>query len=67
MEIHSSEEGMPLADLLPMVNLTVRPAAFQTLEALHQHLARLNLTDDQRVRPSWDDYFMTLAELASLR
>ena len=57
----------PLADVLPLVNLTIRPANFATLTLLHQHLHALNLTSADRLRPSWDNYFMTLAELASLR
>jgi dCMP deaminase len=38
-----------------------------SIESLHQVLDRLNLTDEQRLRPSWDQYFMQLASLAAQR
>jgi dCMP deaminase len=38
-----------------------------SIEALHRALESLNLTDDQRLRPSWDQYFMQLASLAAQR
>ncbi|KZO96380.1 hypothetical protein CALVIDRAFT_481517 [Calocera viscosa TUFC12733] len=41
--------------------------AFESVSALHSHLDSLNLQDQERLRPSWDSYFMTLAHLASLR
>jgi dCMP deaminase len=34
---------------------------------LHSHLASLNLTSADRLRPSWDTYFLSLCTLASLR
>ncbi|ODV84080.1 hypothetical protein CANARDRAFT_9073 [[Candida] arabinofermentans NRRL YB-2248] len=34
---------------------------------LHDLLASLNLTNNERLRPSWDLYFMRLADLAALR
>ncbi|PLB50503.1 deoxycytidylate deaminase [Aspergillus steynii IBT 23096] len=38
-----------------------------SLEELHAALKALNLADDQRLRPSWDQYFMQLASLAAQR
>lgn len=37
------------------------------LGPLYVKLGRLNLRDDERLRPSWDLYFMRLAGLAALR
>ena len=41
--------------------------AVNSLSDLHIKLAALNLLDPDRLRPSWDAYFMRLADLASLR
>lgn len=38
-----------------------------SLKELHQSLQILDLTDEQRLRPSWDQYFMQLASLAAQR
>ncbi|KAK0262273.1 Deoxycytidine monophosphate (dCMP) deaminase [Friedmanniomyces endolithicus] len=38
-----------------------------SLPALHSALDALNLTDESRLRPTWDHYFMTLASLAARR
>lgn len=38
-----------------------------SLPALHHALTALNLTDEERTRPSWDQYFMRLASLAAQR
>lgn len=38
-----------------------------SLEALHNALKDLNLANDQRLRPNWDQYFMQLASLAARR
>src|SRR5690606_29092189 len=38
-----------------------------SLPALHAALAQLNLTDETRLRPTWDRYFMQLASLAAQR
>eukprot|EP00172_Hildenbrandia_rubra_P004564 Plantae.Rhodophyta-Hildenbrandia_rubra.ctg9445.p1 GENE.Plantae.Rhodophyta-Hildenbrandia_rubra.ctg9445~~Plantae.Rhodophyta-Hildenbrandia_rubra.ctg9445.p1 ORF type:complete len:338 (+),score=33.54 Plantae.Rhodophyta-Hildenbrandia_rubra.ctg9445:290-1303(+) len=39
----------------------------QGIDAFHEHLQKLDLTNGQRYRPSWDSYFMSLARLASER
>lgn len=38
-----------------------------SLETLHSALDALNLVDPSRLRPTWDQYFMTLASLAARR
>ncbi|ORY32217.1 cytidine deaminase-like protein [Naematelia encephala] len=38
-----------------------------TLLELETYLDQLNLVDEERLRPGWDTYFMTLASLASHR
>ena len=40
---------------------------FSTETELFRALKELNILDQERVRPSWDRYFMTIAELASQR
>ncbi|KAG8710198.1 Deoxycytidine monophosphate (dCMP) deaminase [Ceratobasidium sp. 395] len=49
---------------LPHVSVTNN---FSSLPELHAHLDSLALRSTERVRPGWDDYFMLLASLASLR
>jgi dCMP deaminase len=39
----------------------------KSLSTLHSSLHSLNLTDPSRLRPTWDNYFMTLASLAARR
>lgn len=41
--------------------------AFKTTEEFHEALNQLNVTDEERIRPSWDRYFMTIADLAAQR
>jgi dCMP deaminase len=38
-----------------------------SVAALRDAVRSLNLTDEARLRPSWDQYFMQLADLAALR
>ena len=38
-----------------------------SLQSLHEALERLDLMNEQRLRPSWDQYFMQLASLAARR
>ncbi|KAB8230551.1 deoxycytidine monophosphate deaminase [Aspergillus alliaceus] len=38
-----------------------------SFEELHAALATLNLADEDRLRPNWDQYFMQLASLAAQR
>ncbi|KAK9237276.1 cytidine deaminase-like protein [Lipomyces kononenkoae] len=41
--------------------------ATQSIELLYVKLSNLNLCDESRLRPSWDAYFMELANLAARR
>jgi dCMP deaminase len=50
-----------------MCNLHIQTSSFGNLEDLKAHLKELDLTKEDRMRPGWDRYFMTLAGLASLR
>lgn len=38
-----------------------------SIAQLHRALDGLDLTNDQRLRPNWDNYFMQLASLAAQR
>lgn len=40
---------------------------FQTVPDLYSHLDSINVLSTERLRPRWDSYFMTLADLASQR
>ena len=46
-----------LHDLQPLVNVTVINN-FPSVEQLWQHLSELDLLNGERLRPSWDSYFM---------
>ena len=39
----------------------------QSIEMLHETLRDLDLSNEQRLRPDWDQYFMQLASLAAQR
>lgn len=49
----ASDEYMPLVDAVPLVHLSIRPAAFATIEDLHVHLDKLDLVSEHRVRPRY--------------
>lgn len=38
-----------------------------SLQKLHEGLQKLDLANDHRLRPDWDEYFMQLASLAARR
>lgn len=57
----------PLNDILQVLPHVSVTNAFPTVSELNQHLESLSLRSSERVRPGWDDYFMLLASLASLR
>lgn len=61
---HLYEHG--LAAVMSRAKLTVVNNC-ESLEMLYVKLGSLNLEDQSRLRPSWDTYFMHLANLASLR
>lgn len=41
--------------------------SYLSLDDFHKHLGDLDIVNPDRIRPSWDAYFMQLASLASLR
>ncbi|KAL7006828.1 Deoxycytidine monophosphate (dCMP) deaminase [Cystobasidiomycetes sp. EMM_F5] len=57
----------PLAPLMRMCNLHIQMSRYPTTQDLRRHLRILDLPKEDRMRPGWDRYFMTLAGLASLR
>ena len=57
----------PLAPLLRMCNLHIATSVFASVHDLYLYLKKLDLPKEDRMRPTWDRYFMTLAGLASLR
>ncbi|KAJ2803045.1 Deoxycytidine monophosphate (dCMP) deaminase, partial [Coemansia furcata] len=55
-----------LKRVLSSANVTIANT-FATIADLHAHLDHLDLLNPERLRPSWDTYFMLLSELASHR
>lgn len=55
-----------LAPLLHRAQLRLLNSS-TTLDAFHTSLLDLDLTNESRVRPNWDQYFMQLADLAAQR
>jgi hypothetical protein len=51
------EHSSPLHGLQKFVTLHV-VNNFDTVEALHSYLDDINILDADRLRPSWDSYFM---------
>ncbi|CAE6407071.1 unnamed protein product [Rhizoctonia solani] len=56
-----------LNDILQSMSHVSIANDFPEIAPLHDRLASLALTNPERTRPGWDDYFMLLASLASLR
>jgi hypothetical protein len=56
-----------LAPVMRLCNLHIDISAYESTEMLYSHLRNLDLSREDRMRPGWDKYFMTLAGLASLR
>ncbi|KAI0274984.1 cytidine deaminase-like protein [Gloeopeniophorella convolvens] len=65
-EQNEDSHPTPLCSLQKYVTLHVINN-FDTVATFHSYLDGLNLVDPDRLRPSWDSYFMTLASLASMR
>ncbi|KAJ2106393.1 Deoxycytidine monophosphate (dCMP) deaminase [Coemansia sp. S142-1] len=55
-----------LKRVLSSANVTIANT-FATISDLHAYLHHLDLLNPERLRPSWDTYFMLLSELASHR
>lgn len=56
-----------LAPVMRLCNLHIDISAYESTDMLYSHLRNLDLSREDRMRPGWDRYFMTLAGLASLR
>ncbi|KAI8866361.1 hypothetical protein GQ42DRAFT_128312 [Ramicandelaber brevisporus] len=64
--INSSTEPANINKLLLAADLVVfNPYA--DLLSFHRHLDQLDISNPERLRPSWDTYFMLLSELAAHR
>jgi dCMP deaminase len=55
-----------LARLVDQAQLRILNSS-TALQHLHQGLQQLDLTNEERLRPNWDQYFMQLASLAAQR
>lgn len=62
-----SQVSDALAPIMRICNLHIDISAYESKDVLYSHLRNLDLTREDRMRPGWDRYFMTLAGLASLR
>lgn len=69
--LETSDEHLysPITGLLPLISrATVRLLnTCSDLAHLYATLGKLDLTNEDRLRPSWDQYFMQLASLAAQR
>jgi dCMP deaminase len=69
--VHKSDEHLYSADsgLLPLISrATIRLLnTSSNLAHLYATLGKLDLTNEDRLRPSWDQYFMQLASLGAQR
>ena len=63
---HLYNQKVGLAGLIDRAELRLVNQT-SSLEKLHDALKNLDLASDQRMRPSWDQYFMQLASLAARR
>ncbi|KAJ1961376.1 Deoxycytidine monophosphate (dCMP) deaminase [Dipsacomyces acuminosporus] len=62
----ANTHGLNLKRMLASANILIANT-FPTLDALYEHLDKVDLLNAERLRPSWDTYFMLLSELASHR
>ncbi|KAL6703635.1 Deoxycytidine monophosphate (dCMP) deaminase [Coniothyrium glycines] len=65
-DAHLFAQGTGLSTLIQRAQLRLLNST-DSLPALRTALRNLNLTDEARLRPSWDQYFMQLADLAAHR
>jgi dCMP deaminase len=63
-QLYKPENG--LAHLIDRAQVRLLNSS-NSLSHLYQALDSLNLTDEARMRPNWDQYFMRLASLAAQR
>ncbi|KAJ2639797.1 Deoxycytidine monophosphate (dCMP) deaminase [Coemansia sp. RSA 1286] len=62
----SDAHELNLKRILSSANVSIANT-FSSVDELHMHLDHIDLTNGERIRPSWDTYFMLLSELASHR
>ena len=65
-DTHTYAPGGGLAHMLDRAQLRLLNSS-NDMAHLHASLRSLSLSNDQRLRPSWDQYFMQLADLAAQR
>ena len=65
-DCHLYDQKMGLARLIDRAEVRLVNRS-DNLEQLHHTLEELDLTNEQRLRPGWDQYFMQLASLAAQR
>lgn len=63
---HLYNDGHRFARLIDRADLRLINSA-ANLTSLRESLRALNLTNERRLRPDWDQYFMQLASLAAQR
>jgi dCMP deaminase len=63
---HLYKPGTGLSALIERAQLKLLNST-TSISSLHRSLKALNLTNEARLRPSWDQYFMQLADLAAHR
>ena len=63
---HLYDQSVGLACLIDRAEVRLINQA-STINDLHSALEELNLANTERLRPSWDQYFMQLASLAAQR
>ncbi|KAJ2123516.1 Deoxycytidine monophosphate (dCMP) deaminase [Coemansia sp. RSA 720] len=62
----AEKHNLNLKRVLSSANVTITNT-FATVEDLYEYMDKIDLTNGERLRPSWDTYFMLLSELASHR
>jgi len=65
-QLSTAQSHTPLYTLMSLSDVTIANA-YQTVSQLHACLDDLDLTNHERLRPSWDTYFMHLSDLAARR
>ncbi|KAL8875027.1 MAG: hypothetical protein Q9192_009110, partial [Flavoplaca navasiana] len=65
-DYHLYDQEVGLAPLIDRAEVRLVNRS-DNLEQLHHTLEELDLTNEQRLRPDWDQYFMQLASLAAQR
>ncbi|RHZ90233.1 hypothetical protein Glove_2g7 [Diversispora epigaea] len=59
-------EQIPVYNIMTMADLTI-VNSYLTFQPFFVYLHKLEITNPERLRPSWDTYFMHLSDLAALR